>query len=237
MESTLAQKSRGADDWRERFSNFYRGSRKIIKRVFMAVTAYFLIFYTPLIWLLAEPLRISQAPEKADCIVIFAGGVGESGRAMQGYEERVHYGVKLYKSGFSDHLVFSSGYKFYFNEPDIMKALAVSLGIPEENIIVEEKSSNTYKNVLFSKKILDQNKWHKILLVSAPYHMKRVALVTRKIAPDIDVVFTPVPNSSFYGHDVATIKRPIFKQLNATQLKSLIHECVAIIVYWFKGWV
>ena len=42
--------------------------------------------------------------------------------------------VELYKKGYAQHLIFSSGYMYAFKEPLVMKALAVSLGVPEEAI-------------------------------------------------------------------------------------------------------
>ena len=59
----------------------------------------------------------------------------------------------------------------------------------EVNIIIEDKAHNTYENVIFTKHIIELNKWNKILLVSAPYHMKRCALVMKKNAPKIKVIF------------------------------------------------
>ncbi|MDD5431481.1 MAG: ElyC/SanA/YdcF family protein [Candidatus Omnitrophica bacterium] len=222
--------------WSEELLLTLKRTRKRLFKFFLAgVFLFYLLFYTPLVWFLAEPLKISQSPEKSDCIVVFAGGVGESGRALQGYEERVEHAVKLYKSGFAPYIIFSSGYQFYFKEPDIMKALAVSLGVPAENIIIEEKANNTYKNVLYCKKILNQKGWHKILLVSAPYHMKRVSLVVNKIAPDLKVIFVPMPNSGFYRHNDFSIMHPNERQLSVIQFKSFIHEYVAIIVYKLRG--
>ena len=58
-----------------------------------------LTFHTPLAWWLAEPLRIVEAPQPADAIVVFAGGVGESGGAGGGVQERVARAVDLYRDG------------------------------------------------------------------------------------------------------------------------------------------
>jgi len=237
MEKSLENKHTTSVNWRENFIIFYRRSRKRLAIICAILAVYLFIFYTPFVWFCARPLRIMQPPEKADCIVVFAGGVGESGEAMQGYEERVKYAVEMYKNGFAEHLIFSSGYSFYFKEPFIMKALAVSLGVPEQNILIENKASNTYKNVILTKDILEVNSWKKILLVSAPYHMKRCALVIQKNAPAFKVIFTPVPQSKFYAHGTWSIRKPLLRQLNLAQLKALMHEYMAIFVYKLNGWI
>ena len=73
------------------------------------VLVYLLLFQTPLTWWLAEPLRLGAPPQKADVIAVFAGGVGESGEAGGGYQERTKHAVDLYRAGFAPRIIFSSG--------------------------------------------------------------------------------------------------------------------------------
>lgn len=239
IERTITSKSKLTVDWKERFLRLYYLSRKrIFKLFFIFSTVYLAIFYTPLIWYLTSPLKISQLPQSADCIVVFAGGVGESGKAGQGYEERVQYAVELYRMGFAKHMLFSSGYAYVYKEPLVMKVLAVSLGVPEEAIILEEEAKNTYENVKFSNDILAKNNWNKILLVSSPYHIRRVSLVFNKIAKNIRVRYLPITNSLFYSHpNRDEYGRRIWKRINMQQIKGILHEYLGVIYYWQKGWI
>ncbi len=234
IEDAIRSRSSETIDWKEKLIKFYKRSRR---RLFgigaIALSLYLLLFYTPLVWLIASPLKLSQPPGKADCIVVFAGGVGESGRAGQGYEERVHYAVELYKRGFAGHIVFSSGYKYVFEEPLVMKALAVSLEVPEQAIILEDKATNTYENVKFTSDILNKHNWKTILLISSPYHMRRTSLVFKKAAKGIKVTYTPILNSLFYLHRDGDK----WKQINLQQIKAIIHEYAGILYYIFKGYI
>jgi uncharacterized SAM-binding protein YcdF (DUF218 family) len=226
-------------DWKEGFSKLYKAARrKFLKAFFIFLSAYLLIFYTPLFWFLAAPLRISQLPEKADAILVFAGGVGESGAAGQGYEERVQYAAELYKKGYAEHIVFSSGFTYVFKEPYLMKTLAMSLGIPEKAIILEERASNTYENVKCTESILRKEQWNKVLLVSSPYHMRRASLVFNKIANQVKVNYAPVSNSLFYSHpDRDSYGRKIWKRISLEQIKGILHEYLGILYYWWKGYI
>src|SRR6202030_2753455 len=94
-----------------------------------------LLFYTNVIWWAAAPLRVTAPVEPADAIVVFAGGVGESGKAGGGAEERLQRAADLYKAGEAQHLVLSSGYVYSFHEADVMRALAVDLGVPSGAIV------------------------------------------------------------------------------------------------------
>ncbi|KPK42632.1 MAG: hypothetical protein AMJ78_01800 [Omnitrophica WOR_2 bacterium SM23_29] len=224
--------------WQEKFIELYRRSRMRVLRLSFAVTLlWIIIFYTPFVWYLAEPLKFTQEPQKADAIVVFAGGVGESGIAGQGYEERVSHAVELYKKGYAKNLVFSSGARSTFPEPYVMKALAISLDIPPESIVLEDTASRTYENVKFTNEILNKKGWNKIILISSPYHMRRSLLVLKKVAPDKKVIYSPVPHSEFYRHGVDEEGRKIWKQINLSQIRGIVHEYAAICFYWLKGYI
>jgi len=232
IEGSIEKKISLSLNWQERFLKFYRISRKKMLGITGALFAgYILLFHTPLIWFAAGPLNISQKPVKADCIAVFGGGVGESGKAGQGYEERVKYAVELYKKGYAPHIIFSTGYTYVFKETMIMRALAISLGVPDNAIVLEDKSSNTYENVKFTKDILDAQGWGKVLLVSSPYHMLRTALVFKKIAKDKMVTYTPLPESSFYSHGAFNIFE---RQVTIRQIRGILHEYLGIIYYWWN---
>jgi len=237
LEAAIQKKADHPMEWKKKFLNLYRISRnKIFTFAGVVLIGFFMIFYTNLVWWIAEPLKISQEPSKADCIVVFAGGVGESGKPGQGYEERVQKAVELYREGYADKIIFSSGYTYFFKEPQVMKALAVSLGIPENSIILEDRAGDTFQNIKFTKDILDRKKWKSVLLVSSPYHMKRAFLTFRKAAADIKVTYVPITNGHFYMHKFAN--PTIFQsRINIEQIRGILHEYLGIVYYWFKGYI
>ncbi len=216
-------------DWRSRFARLYKNYRRAwVKPVLLFCMVYLLIYKTPFVWLCASPLKVALPPEKADAIVVLAGGVGESGEAGQGYEERVKYAVELYKKGYAPLMVFSSGYVYMFNETQVMKALAIEIGARAEDIILESDSANTYQNIQNTARIIRSRGWKKVLLVSSPYHMRRALLVAHKSAPDIAVVPTPLSKSLFFGDSVI---------MNYHQIRAVLHEYLGIAYYWYKRYI
>ena len=221
-------------DWKERIKYLYSSiKRKSIGLVVGLVSMYMLIFYTPFPWLVGGVLEKTDIPKPADVIVVFAGGVGESGKANQGHEERVQRAVELYKKGLAEHIIFSSGFVYLFEEPQIMKTLAVYLGVPEDVIILETKARNTYENVKFTYAILENEGWDSALLVSSSYHMKRASLVFNKLAPELEISYLPVVNSKFYEHKSFGNG----KMIDIKQLKAILHEYLGIVYYWWKGYI
>jgi uncharacterized SAM-binding protein YcdF (DUF218 family)/glycosyltransferase involved in cell wall biosynthesis len=229
VSGVLEAKRRRRDPWEAKLRHFYRRTRgRAIAAVSTVVVIYSLLFYTNVPWALAEPLRIVEAPRPADAIVVLAGGVGESGQAGGGHQERVKMAVELYQRGFAPRMVFESGYVFAFEEAVIMRDLAMSLGVPSEAIVLETQGRNTYDQIIRVRDVLRARQWRRILLVSSPYHMRRALLVWRKQAPEIEVVATPVPKSQFYTHE---------RGASLDQLRGLAREYAALAAYWWRDWL
>jgi len=227
-EAVEAKRSR-REPWEAKLLGLYMQARGRVLGVAVAlVLAYAVMFETSLPWVLAEPLRVSAPPEQADAIVVLAGGVGESGQAGGGYQERVRAAVDMYQAGFAPRMVFVSGYVFAFREADIMRDLAISQGVPGSSIVLETEAVNTYEDVVRVSELLRERRWSRILLVSSPYHMRRALMVWAKQAPDVLVVPTPVAESQFYAHG---------RGASLEQLRGIVHEYLAVAYYRAKGWI
>ena len=215
--------------WKENLINFYRMARKKIWGLTIScILLYFLLFNTPFLWFLASPLKISEAPQKADIILVFGGGVGETGSPGKSTMEKARYAAELYKQGYSDKILFSSGYTYVYNDAENMKLFAVSMGVSEKDILLEQRANSAYENVVFSRKILNQNNYRTILLISSPYNMRRVKLVFDKSGNEVRVIYTPINNSQFYDR---------VEGVKLEQIKAIMHEYLGIIFYWFKGYI
>jgi len=231
IEGKLAERRQSGRRWEVSLRRVYHAARRRATWVVLGpILSYVLMFHSPIPWWLAEPLRVIEPPRSVDAIVVFAGGVGESGKAGGGYQERVKQAVDLYRQGMASHLIFSSGFTFVFREAEVMKALAVSQGVAASAIILETNAATTAQNVRFVAEILQTHGWDSILLVSSPYHMRRALLTWRKAAPDVRVVPSPVPASQFY---IPNRQRGV----SLEQLRGVLHEYAAILYYWWQGWI
>ena len=124
--------------------------------------------------------------QSADCGVVFGTAVrpvyDEQGRitavtAGPGIARRVRTAVALYEQE-RLHRIFVTGGKgegSRDSEAAVMKKLAVSLGVPETRITMEDQSRSTWENELNTRPLtLD---CQSILAISDGYHLARIALI------------------------------------------------------------
>lgn len=208
--------------------NSRRATRRTLALAAGALCAYLLFFQTPLLWWAASPLRLSESPEKAEAVVVFAGGVGESGQAGEGYQERVKQAVELYHKGYAPEVLFISGFTRTFREADVMTLLTESLGVPRSAILKETSVRSTRDYVLRVRDVARERRWKTILLVTSPYHGRRADLTFHRNAPELTVVHTPAHESGYYAQR---------GRITARQLRGIFHEIFGILYYWLKGWI
>jgi uncharacterized SAM-binding protein YcdF (DUF218 family)/glycosyltransferase involved in cell wall biosynthesis len=203
-------------------------SLRAVSAVMLCV--YLTIFWSPLVWWLAEPLRISEPPRTADAIVLLAGGAGEAGIVGRSHEERIRRAVELYKAGFAPRILLCSGERTHFMELDVMRGIALAHGVPAADILIEERGGGTRTMVIDAVRRARDCGWRSVLLVSSSYHMRRAVKTWRKAAPEVEVIAAPVEKPRFY--------RPKSKGLvSAQQLRSLAQEALGLVWYWSRGWI
>lgn len=133
-------------------------------------------------------------------------------------------GAQLFLEGWAPLLIYSGGLggitKNMWSEPeaDQFAAVAVRLGVPPENILIENKSTNTSENVLLTRQLLAEKNLdpQKFILVQKPYMERRSYATFKNWWPEREVIVTSprVPfdeylknysNKQLSGDDVVSI--------------------------------
>jgi len=230
LQKKISENERNAESkWRENLLVFYRKARRrAVSWGILILLLYLLLFRTPFIFLTAWPLKISDSLRKADAVVVFGGGVGETGNPGKSTIERARYAAELYNKGYAKKIIFSSGYTYKYNDAANMRLIALSDGVSDRDIILELQANSAYENVMFTKNILDKNGWRSIIIVSAPYNMRRASLVVGRHFRGLEVCYAPVKPCQFYD-------RP--EGIKLEQIKAIAHEYLGIVYYWFKGYI
>ncbi len=120
-------------------------------------------------------------------------------------------------------------------EADLANRYLQTLGIPPEDIIVENASRNTYENAIFTKKILDKDFPNQsCLLITSAWHMRRSAAIFKK--QQIEV--TPF-SVHFLGEKTKFGPRDMFlpDKSGFWHWELLIKEWVGYVAYKAKGYL
>lgn len=133
-------------------------------------------------------MHMGQLLEKADVIVGFGC-----------YDEDIpRRCAELWHQGFAPWVCFSGGLGrntsgiWSKSEAERFAAIAVAGGVPEERIILENKSTNSAENLLFTPKILAEKgiKAEKIIAVHKPYMERRLWAAMQVYWPQVQAVYT-----------------------------------------------
>jgi uncharacterized SAM-binding protein YcdF (DUF218 family) len=113
-------------------------------------------------------------------------------------------GAELSLAGWAPLLIFSGGLgaitRHLWNEPeaDRFAAIAIAMGVPRHRILIENQSTNTGENVLFTKRLLADRRIdaQRFILVQKPYMERRSYATFKRHWPEKDAIVTS-PRVSF----------------------------------------
>jgi uncharacterized SAM-binding protein YcdF (DUF218 family) len=152
--------------------------------------------------------HVNHTVEKSDCILVLGS-----------HDLRVaERGAELYLQGYAPVLIFSGGLGNFtremWDEPEADKfaAVAEKMGVPHDSILIENRSTNTGENILFTQNLLKENGLdpERFIVVQKPYMERRSFATFRKHWPDKKLIVTS-PQISFeeYHNDEIPLEKVI----------------------------
>jgi uncharacterized SAM-binding protein YcdF (DUF218 family) len=151
---------------------------------------------------------LNNKMEKVDCIL-----------ALGSHDLRVpERAAELYLEGFAPLVIMSGGLGNFTQEiwtekeADKFAAIAIEKGVPPEAILIENNSTNTGENILFTQKLLKEQNLdpHSFIVVQKPYMERRSYATFKKHWPDKKLLVTS-PQISFeeYPNEEIPLERVI----------------------------
>ena len=123
---------------------------------------------------------INILPRKIDYVVVLGAGlIGE--RVTPLLASRIRKGIKVYKDNPGSKLIMSGGQgpDEVVSEAFAMKNYSLEQGVDEKDIILEDKSTSTEENIIFSKKFIPADK--SFAVVTNYYHVYRALVQARTL--------------------------------------------------------
>lgn len=158
--------------------------------------------------------------QRADCMIVLGSN-----------DVRVaEYAAGLFKQGLAPIVVFSGHKgqlteKWERSEAEVYAEAAIAAGLPREAILIENKSTNTGENLLFSRKLLEKLGVNprSVLLVQKPYMERRTYATARKVWPEVECIVTSPPISfEDYPNDIIP-KDIVINQMVADLQRILLY--------------
>jgi uncharacterized SAM-binding protein YcdF (DUF218 family) len=156
--------------------------------IIMVIGAILMDFPAQTIAALGDALVIQDQLKPVDVIHVIAGD-----------DYRTQYAIQLYQQGYAKILFFTGGWctqHGYYHGIHALQ-LAVDAGIPAQAVAYDDTTVlSTYDEALLLDKYLSENQlgYHSILVVSDPFHMRRVQWTYRRIfTKKYTILMAPVP--------------------------------------------
>jgi len=224
------------------FFFFFLNKKKITKffsLLFIFLFIFFGIYSLPYFFLnkledYIKPSKISNS--QLTGVIVLGGGVEQglvpkerNEASLYGAAERLTKATEIYRKNPRIIILFS-GYSGSlepkgWSESDTARKFFIDQGVREENLIFENQSRNTFENVKYSKKILEDKKGNWGLITSAS-HMTRSFMVFKKNG----IIVEPI--SVDYKTGTSKIFWLTFDFYKAIRLWNiLLHEITGIIYY------
>ncbi|CAN5627064.1 YdcF family protein [soil metagenome] len=154
-----------------------------------------------------EYLHVNHQLQKADCILVLGS-----------HDTRVaERGAELFLSGYAPLILFSGGLgrltEGFWIEPEADKfaRIAREMGVPEDKILIENRSTNTGENIALAYELLLENEIDvkSFIVVQKPYMERRAYATFKKQWPGNEVqIMVTSPQISFDAYPNSEISLP-----------------------------
>lgn len=134
-----------------------------------------------------------------DAIVVLGGGIqgGRKGWRVGPHlgngADRAWFAAQLFHAGRAPVLILSGGNSGWSSadepESEAMEIFEKDLGVPGSAVLIEDQSRNTQENAQYTRQLMAEHHFGKILLVTSAVHMPRALGVFR--AAGIDAIPAP----------------------------------------------
>jgi uncharacterized SAM-binding protein YcdF (DUF218 family) len=157
---------------------------------------------------------------------------------FQRSSDRVTHTLQLYKLGHIKKILISGGSGTIMErtkEADELSLVLQMMGVPREDLIIENQSDNTYQSAVAVKKMIDGTYTsEECLLITSGYHMRRSRACFKKAGLDIDTFSVDfLSNKRAFTPDVLLV--PKIESIAAWQVLS--KEWVGMLAYKIAGYI
>jgi vancomycin permeability regulator SanA len=132
-----------------------------------------------------------ETPRHADAALVLGAKVGDDGVPSVFLTERVELGVSLYEQGVVDLIVMTGATRKDYDEPGTMREMALSLGVPDEAIVLDREGWDTFESC---RNAADGavGDLDSVVVVTQEFHVARATWLCQQAGLDAEGAFPPI---------------------------------------------
>ncbi len=155
----------------------------------------------------------------ADAAVVLSTRAYEKGRLNPCLVARVEAAVELYRARKVKKLVMTGGVsRDLQSSAGNMQMIAEKMGVPKADIIQEREAGNTFENIVFSRKFIENSP--RVVIVSAGFHLARAQMMADR---------------QWQGHDIQVYAAPFCSEPYGGYGFTVLRESAAFVKNALKG--
>ncbi|MFZ3070449.1 MAG: ElyC/SanA/YdcF family protein [Anaerolineaceae bacterium] len=140
-----------------------------------------------------EQIQSLELAPNASAAIVLGAGLNADGTPSLPLRDRVAAGSELYQSGKVQKLLMSGDNReINYNEPEAMRQYALSLGIPDEDIVLDYAGRSTYDTCYRAGAIFGLED---VIVVTQAYHLPRAVFLCSNLG--LKVTGVPVEQSGY----------------------------------------
>lgn len=195
----------------------------MFKKALVFILVLFLTVALLPLWIMWRDFWVSRLDadtvRPADAAVVLSTRAYEEGRLNPCLVARVEAAVELYRAGKVKKLVMTGGIsRDLQSSAGNMQMIAEKMGVPKGDIIQEREAGNTFENIVFSRKFIENSP--RVVIVSAGFHLARARMMADK---------------QWQGHDIQVYAAPFCSEPYGGYGFTVLRESAAFIKNALKG--
>ena len=195
----------------------------MFKKVLVFILVLFFTAALLPLWIMWRDFQVSRLDadtvRPADAAVVLSTRAYEKGRLNPCLVARVEAAVELYRAGKVKKLVMTGGVsRDLQSSAGNMQMIAEKMGVSKADIIQEREAGNTFENIVFSRKFIENSP--RVVIVSAGFHLARARMMADR---------------QWQGHDIQVYAAPFCSEPYGGYGFTVLRESAAFVKNALKG--
>lgn len=166
------------------------------------------------LWRTSDDIYSAEDVPERPVAIVFGARVYSSGRLSPMLRDRVSTAVDLYNAGKVEALLLTGDNSvIHYNEPEAMRRYALSLGVPDEALVLDYAGFRTYDSCYRARDIF---RVESAILVTQDFHLPRALLLCNELG--IDAVGVVADVGPVRGYSTRSILYSELREFPATAL-------------------